>query len=46
MAKDLPTLPLFARPGFLIHKSSVANVLKNPTSEGPTWNSELWTVAR
>lgn len=46
MAKDLPTLPLFARPGFLIHKSSVGNVLKNPTSEGPTWNSELWTVAR
>ena len=46
MAKDLPTLPLFARPGFLISKSSVTNVLKNPTSEGPTWNSELWTVAR
>jgi peptide/nickel transport system substrate-binding protein len=46
MAKDLPTLPLFARPGFLISKSSVSNVLKNPTSEGPTWNSELWTVAR
>lgn len=46
MAKDLPTLPLFARPGFLIHKSSVQGVLKNPTSEGPTWNSEVWTVAR
>jgi peptide/nickel transport system substrate-binding protein len=46
MARDLPTLPLFARPGFLIHKSSVSSVLKNPTSEGPTWNSELWTVAR
>ena len=46
MARDLPTLPLFARPGFLISKSSVGNVLKNPTSEGPTWNSELWTVAR
>ena len=46
MAKDLPTLPLFARPGFLISKSSVTNVLKNPTLEGPTWNSELWTVAR
>jgi peptide/nickel transport system substrate-binding protein len=46
MAKDLPTLPLFARPGFLIHKSSVGGVLKNPTSEGPTWNSEVWTVAR
>lgn len=46
MAKDLPTLPLFARPGFLIHKSSVRGVLKNPTSEGPTWNSEVWTVAR
>jgi len=46
MAKDLPTLPLLARPGFLIHKASVGSVLKNPTSEGPTWNSELWTVAR
>jgi peptide/nickel transport system substrate-binding protein len=46
MAKDSATLPLFARPGFLISKSSVSNVLKNPTSEGPTWNSELWTVAR
>jgi ABC-type transport system substrate-binding protein len=46
MSKDISQLPLFARPGFLIHKSSVGNVLKNPTSEGPTWNSELWTVAR
>ncbi|MDQ3065806.1 MAG: peptide ABC transporter substrate-binding protein [Actinomycetota bacterium] len=46
MSRDLPTLPLFARPGFLIHKSSVGGVLKNPTSEGPTWNSEVWTVAR
>ena len=46
MAKDLPTLPLLARPGFVIHKASVGNVLKNPTLEGPTWNSELWTVAR
>lgn len=46
MAKDLPTLPLLAKPGFLIHKTSVKNVIKNPTSEGPTWNSELWTVAR
>jgi peptide/nickel transport system substrate-binding protein len=46
MAKDVSQLPLFARPGFLIHKSSVGGVLKNPTSEGPTWNSEVWTVAR
>ena len=45
MAKDLPTLPLFARPGFLISKTSIRGVLKNPTSEGPTWNSEVWTVA-
>jgi peptide/nickel transport system substrate-binding protein len=46
MSRDVSQLPLFARPGFLISKSSVSNVLKNPTSEGPTWNSELWTVAR
>jgi hypothetical protein len=46
MAADVSQLPLFARPGFLIHKSSVGGVLKNPTSEGPTWNSEVWTVAR
>jgi len=46
MAKDVSQLPLFARPCFLIHKASVGGVLKNPTSEGPTWNSEVWTVAR
>ena len=46
MSADVSQLPLFARPGFLIHKSSVGGVLKNPTSEGPTWNSEVWTVAR
>lgn len=46
MAKHLPTLPLFARPGFLIHDSRVRGALKNPTNAGPTWNAENWSFAR
>jgi len=46
MASHLPTLPLFARPGFLIHDSRVKGVLKNPTNAGPTWNAENWSFAR
>ena len=46
MATHLPTLPLFARPGFLIHDSRIRGALKNPTNAGPTWNAENWSFAR
>jgi peptide/nickel transport system substrate-binding protein len=44
MAKQVYSIPLFSRPAFLLNATGVKNVLKNPTQEGSTWNSETWTV--
>jgi hypothetical protein len=30
MARDLPTLPLFVRPGYVIHNSLIRNAIWNP----------------
>jgi len=38
IAKDLPTIPLFQKPTYLIYKSKIKGVKENPTSEGPVWN--------
>jgi len=42
LAKDVWSIPLFSRPGFLINSNGVKNVLKNPTQQGSTWNAETW----
>ncbi len=44
LATDLPAIPLYASPQILIYKSAIKGMDKsnNPTSEGPTWNAELW----
>ena len=44
LAKDVWSVPLFSRPAFLLNATSVKNVLKNPTQQGSTWNSETWSV--
>jgi peptide/nickel transport system substrate-binding protein len=43
MAKDLPTIPLFQKPTYLIYKSKIKGVKENPTTEGPVWNIGKWT---
>jgi peptide/nickel transport system substrate-binding protein len=44
MAKDLPTIPLFQKPTYLIYKSKIKGVKENPTNEGPVWNIGKWTA--
>jgi peptide/nickel transport system substrate-binding protein len=44
MARDLPTFPLFARPGYVIYKSRIRNVVWNPIDV--LWNAQDWWIAR
>jgi peptide/nickel transport system substrate-binding protein len=45
MAKDLPTLPLFQRPTYLVYRTVMKGLVENPTNEGPVWNINRWTKA-
>ena len=43
MAKDVPSIPLYAVPVIQVAKSSVKGLgAPNPTSIGPTWNAYAW----
>jgi peptide/nickel transport system substrate-binding protein len=43
MAKEVPSIPLYAVPVILVNKNGVKNMgAPNPTSYGPTWNGHLW----
>jgi peptide/nickel transport system substrate-binding protein len=44
MAEDVPSIPMYVRPGFLINHRNVSGPILNPTLQGSTWNSEAWTV--
>jgi peptide/nickel transport system substrate-binding protein len=46
IASHVVTLPLYARPTFLIHDSRLRGALLNPTNTGPTWNTEAWSFVR
>jgi peptide/nickel transport system substrate-binding protein len=43
MARDLPTLPLFARPGYVIYNSRIRNVVWSPIDV--LWNAQDWWIA-
>lgn len=45
MADDVPSIPMFAKPDFLIHNRRVSGPIRNPTLQGPTWNVETWAFA-
>jgi peptide/nickel transport system substrate-binding protein len=45
MADDVPSVPMFVRPGFLINNKKVSGTIINPTNQGSTWNIEKWTVS-
>ena len=45
MADDVPSIPMFAKPDFLIHNRRVSGPIRNPTLQGPTWNVETWALA-
>ncbi|HXF98724.1 MAG TPA: peptide ABC transporter substrate-binding protein [Gaiellaceae bacterium] len=46
MANDVPTIPLYSQPGFLLHYKNIKGLLKNPTQEGSTWNAEVWSISQ
>ncbi len=44
MVKDIPSIPMFARPVFVIRSAAVKGPTVNPTQEGSPWNANQWTV--
>lgn len=44
IVKDIPSIPMLARPFFLIRSVRVSGPILNPTPEGTTWNANTWTV--
>jgi peptide/nickel transport system substrate-binding protein len=45
MVNDVPSVPMFVRPGFLINNRRVTGTIINPTNQGSTWNVETWKVS-
>jgi peptide/nickel transport system substrate-binding protein len=43
MAKDVPSIPMFVRPGFVIRAKAVAGPVFNTTTEGSPWNVSAWS---
>ena len=43
MGNDVPMIPLFQRPTYLVYKTSVKGMVDNPSSQGPSFNAEAWT---
>jgi peptide/nickel transport system substrate-binding protein len=45
MVPAVPTIPMFARPGYTIRSTKVKGLGYNPTTEGYPWNVNTWTVS-
>jgi peptide/nickel transport system substrate-binding protein len=45
LAEDVFSIPLFARPTFVINNKKVAGLVRNPTNQSTTWNAETWRVS-
>ena len=43
LGNDVAMIPLFQRPTYLVFKTSVKGMIDNPTSQGPSFNAELWS---
>jgi len=44
MAEDVYNIPVFSRPTYLLNAVKVKGPIKNPTSQGSTWNAETWST--
>jgi peptide/nickel transport system substrate-binding protein len=44
MGLNVPSLPLYQKPTFLVYKSKLQGLSDNPTSGGPLWNVENWSI--
>jgi peptide/nickel transport system substrate-binding protein len=43
VATDIPMIPLFQRPTYLVYKTSVKGMVDNASSQGPSFNAENWS---
>jgi peptide/nickel transport system substrate-binding protein len=43
VADDIPMIPLFQRPTYLVYKTSVKGMVDNASSQGPSFNAENWS---
>jgi ABC-type transport system substrate-binding protein len=44
MVPDIPSIPVYARPVYVIHAAGVKGPVVNPTTEGSPWNVSAWTA--
>jgi glutathione transport system substrate-binding protein len=44
MVKDIPSIPLFARPIYVIRANTIKGPVVNPTGEGSPWNVANWSA--
>jgi peptide/nickel transport system substrate-binding protein len=45
LADEVFSVPLFARPTFVINNNKVKGLVRNPTNQSTTWNAESWRVS-
>jgi peptide/nickel transport system substrate-binding protein len=45
IVKDVPSIPMFARPLYTISAAKVKGMAVNPTQEGSPWNISQWTTS-
>ena len=43
MGNDVPMIPLYQRPTYLVYKTSVKGLVDNASSQGPSFNAENWS---
>jgi len=43
LANDVPMIPLFQRPTYLVYKTNVKGMVDNASSQGPSFNAENWS---
>jgi peptide/nickel transport system substrate-binding protein len=43
MANDIPTIPLYQKPTYLVYKAGIKGMKDNATNQSPTWNAEQWS---
>jgi peptide/nickel transport system substrate-binding protein len=45
MGLNVPSLPLYQKPTFLVYKSKLQGLADNPTTGGPLWNVQNWSIS-
>jgi peptide/nickel transport system substrate-binding protein len=45
MVPDVPSIPVYARPVFVIRRATVKGPEVNPTTEGSPWNVSVWSTS-